>query len=144
MPWAINLLGFQPVFADMQLARLLITPPSKHCVTAAVMSNDGAKTARWHSKILSSNRRYEQRWDEALQDNTPRHYPSADVTSKDGAKSYKKTLRNVAHPLTLRAMEERSLIRWHSKTLCTSKRFRAKTGRSPKRNIAHGNTMGKR
>ncbi|WP_249858407.1 hypothetical protein [Prevotella sp. TCVGH] len=46
----------------------------------------------------------------------------ATVTSNDVAKSYKITLRNVAHQLT----------------------FQAKAGRSPKRNIAHGNTMGKR
>ncbi|WP_278844212.1 hypothetical protein [Hoylesella timonensis] len=46
----------------------------------------------------------------------------ATVTSNDVAKPYKITLRDIAHQLTLRA----------------------KAGRSPKRNIAHGNTMGKR
>ena len=76
--------------------------------------------------------------------NETAEYCASPVYEQWRSEGRKITLRDVAHPLTLRAMEERSLIRWHSKTLCTSKRFRAKTGRSPKRNIAHGNTMGKR
>ena len=145
-----NALGYKPIGLSARLCWYAISTVIDNTSVNAFCNSHG----------------YEQWRGEALQDNSSKHCVVVMVTSNDGAKSCKITLQDIIQQLTLRAIEERSLtrwpsktlytskrlraieerslIRWHSKKLCTSKRFRAKAGRSPKRNIAHGNTMGNR